>query len=82
MELKGKKYPTGPYSVRLVFSDGSRLLVSEKIDDNSAIGLFNEYKASMGAMVGTTKRVELLFGDSDEALTGWCWKYQGTETFG
>src|SRR5258708_4039615 len=68
----------GRYSVCVYFVDGSMLRVSENITDNAAYEVLQNYSRSLGAKVGTTKRIIVII-DDDETNVYDEWKYAGCE---
>lgn len=77
-KAKGKttKNKPGPFSVRVIFSDGSSLMVCRNVDDVTASAAYNEHVNGIGAQVGTTKRVCVF--DECEHEYG-LWVYSGGE---
>lgn len=52
----------GEYSVYQFFPDGSYEKVREFVDAEEAVSAFNHYSTSVGARIGTTKRVIITDG--------------------
>lgn len=81
---KGKppKDPAGRFTVTLRFSDGSTLDVRNMVDEVTALSVYHEHIAGIGARVGTTKQVTIFYiaeeGDRNEAMS---WKYKATGGF-
>lgn len=80
MELT-KRYPAGPFTVNLRFSDGSTLDVRTGVDETTAMNAYHEYIAGIGARVGTTKQITIIHIKDETREECVVWKYIHTGGF-
>jgi hypothetical protein len=78
LKSKGKlaRDPPGPFSVKVLFADGSSLMVCQNVDDETSYRAYNDHSSGIGARVGTTKRVSMMDEVGHELAY---WVYEGGE---
>lgn len=54
-----------PFSVLVGFSDGTSLMVRKNVNEEAALKSYKEHTKGIGAMVGTTKQVTILYRDEN-----------------
>lgn len=72
------EFDTGEFSVYQEFEDGTQECVRTNVDAESAVNAAKHYCTSVGAQIGTTKRVIIV--DSGDCVN-FEWKYDLGVTF-